>query len=281
MQGTERWQGFPWRWASWSLVLLAVAPAANAAFGVAKWEADTCASDSPECTYSSPSGQFFTQAAGHPPVGLTNFIFNTTGGVPDDNVKDVRVDLPEGLNVDPQAVPQCPVATFEANASSCAESEVGISEVTSEIARPAGRAAALPGLQPRPPQGVPALFGFTVGLPLIPVATVYLVADVAWDADYHEGFTISEVPTTLPLVQNRLVFDGTSGGTFLTMGSQCNGPSTTGLKVDSHQNPGQFLSYTTKPPAAIDGCRRSRSAPRSRPRRAARRPILQLRSRST
>lgn len=236
------------------LVLVCSATSANAAFGVSKWEAGTCTGDAPQCTYSSSPGQFFTQAAGHPPVGLTNFVFNTTGGVPDDNVKDVRVDLPEGLNVDPQAVPQCPVATFEANATACAASEVGISEVTSEIAGLPVGPLPFPVYNLEPPQGVPALFAFTVGLPLIPIASVYLVADVAWDSDYHEGFTISEVPTTLPLVQNRLVFDGTKGGTFLTMGSQCNGASTTGLKVDSHQSPGQFLSYTTKPPAEIDGC---------------------------
>jgi hypothetical protein len=237
-----------------AVVLACSASPASAAFGVSKWEAGTCTGDVPQCTYSSSSNQFFTQAAGHPPVGLTNFIFNTTAGVPDDNVKDVRVDLPEGLNVDPQAVPQCPKATFESNAAACSASEVGISEVTSEIAGVPVGPLPFPVYNLEPPQGVPALFGFTVGLPLIPIASVYLVADVAWDSDYHEGFTISEVPTTLPLVQNRLVFDGTKGGTFLTLGSQCNGPSTTGLKVDSHQNPGSFLSYSTKPPAEIDGC---------------------------
>ena len=112
-----------------------------------------------------------------------------------------------------------------------------------------------------PPQGVPALFGFSVGLPGIPVANVYLVADVAYDGDYHEGFTISEIPTTLPLVENRLVFDGTKGGTFLTMGSQCNAPSTTTLKVDSYENPGQFQTYPTKPPANSDGCQSVPFAP--------------------
>lgn len=232
-----------------------LAPVAQGAFGVSKWEAGTCKVDGPKCTYASPSAQFFTQAAGHPPVGLTDFVFNTTGGAPDgEGVKDVRVDLPEGLNVDPQAVPQCAKATFESNASACAASQVGISEVTSELLGVPVGPLPFPVYNLDPPQGVPALFGFTVGLPLIPIANVYLVADVAWNSDYHEGFTISEIPNTLPLVENRLVFDGTKGGTFLTMGSQCNGPSTTGLKVDSHQNPGQFLSYTTKPPAEIDGC---------------------------
>jgi hypothetical protein len=187
-------------------------------------------------------------------VGLTDFAVNTTGGVPDGSLKDVRVDLPEGLNVDPQAVPQCDKATFESNASACATSQVGFSEVTSEIAGLPVGPLPFPVYNLDPPQGVPALFGFSVGLPLIPIANVYLVADVAWESDYHEGFTISEIPTTLPLVENRLVFDGTKGGTFLTLGSQCNGPSTTGLKADSYENPGRFQSYATKPPAEIDSC---------------------------
>lgn len=237
-----------------ALTLAGAVPAANAAFGVQTWEAGTCTVDVPKCTYSSPGSQFFNTAAGHPPAGFTNFVFNTTGGVPDDSVKDVRVDLPEGLNVDPQAVPQCPKATFEANALACASSQVGISEVTSELLGVPVGPLSFPVYNLEPPQGVPALFGFSVSIPLIVESNVYLVADVAYDSDYHEGFTISNVPSTLPLVANRLVFDGTKGGTFLTMGSQCNGPSTTGLKVDSYQHPGTFLSYSTKPPANIDSC---------------------------
>jgi hypothetical protein len=239
-----------------ALALAIAAPGASASFGVKSWEAGTCKTDTPECTYSSPSSQFFTQAAGHPPVGLTDFVFNTGGllGAPEDSVKDVRVDLPEGLNVDPQAVPQCAKSDFEANPSSCAASAVGTSYITSI-------SSVLPTPLPFtvynlvPDNGSPALFGFNVNVPLVINANVYLVADVATNSDYHEGFTISNVPNSIPLVENRLVFDGTKGGTFLTMGSQCNGPSTTGLKVDSYQNPGQFLSYSTKPPANIDGCK--------------------------
>jgi hypothetical protein len=243
------------------LTLAIAAPAAEAAFGVSKWEAGTCKFDAPKCTYSSPNLQFFTQAAGHPAAGLTDFAMNTTGGVPDGAIKDARVDLPEGLNVDPQAVPQCAKATFESNAVACAASQVGISEVTSEVAGLPVGPLPFPVYNLDPPPGVPALFGFTVGLPLIPIANVYLVADVAWDSDYHEGFTISDIPNTLPLVENRLVFDGTKGGTFLTLGSQCNGPSTTTLKVDSYENPGAFQTYTTKPPANIDGCQAVPFAP--------------------
>jgi hypothetical protein len=243
------------------------AGSASAAFGVSKWEAGTCKTNVPECTYANNPSQFFTQAAGHPPVGLTDFTFNTSGGIPtipplppvsvgtpDGAVKDVRVDLPEGLNVDPQATPQCEQTTFETNPSACAASQVGISEVTSEVAGLQVGPLPFPVYNLIPPDEHPALFGFTVGLPEIPIANVFLVADVEWAGDYHEGFTISEVPNTLPLVRNRLVFEGTKGGTFLTNPSPCNGPTTTGLKVDSYENPGTFLSYLTTPPANISGC---------------------------
>lgn len=236
------------------------AASASAAFGIKKWEAGTCTTNVPECTYGSPQAQFFTQAAGHPPAGLTDFELNTAPplGGPEGKLKDVRVDLPEGLNVDPQAVPQCPKANFEANPASCAASQVGISYVTAI-------SAALPLQLPFPvynlvpDNGTPALFGFNVAFPLVVDADVYLVADVAWNGDYHEGFTISNIPESPPLIRNRLVFDGTKGGTFLTLPSPCNGPTTTTLQVDSYENPGNFLSYSTTPAGpgniqAIDGC---------------------------
>src|SRR5690242_15324386 len=93
------------------------ASSASAAFGVKKWEAGTCNTGIGECTYASPSSRFASTAASHPGEGLTDFEFNTGGllGSPEGAVKDVIVDLPEGLNVNPQAVKWCPKATFEAN----------------------------------------------------------------------------------------------------------------------------------------------------------------------
>ena len=64
-----------------------------------------------------------TQAAGHPPFGFTQFIVkHTTVGPLEDPVgklKDVRVDLPVGLSVNPQATPQCDLATFTSNPLLC------------------------------------------------------------------------------------------------------------------------------------------------------------------
>ena len=239
---------------------LVAVPAASADFGVTKWEAGTCREGLGECTYSSSASRFYATAAGHPEEGLTDFAFalDALGLFPQgEGVKDVRVDLPEGLNVDPQAVAQCPKPTFEANESQCASmgSEVGVSEVTSlKLLELIPIKLTLPVYNLVPEEGEPALFGFSIPLLGAPEKFVYLRADVAWDGDYHEGFTIGEIPNTLPLRENRLVFDGTAGGTFLTLPSPCNGPTTTRLGVDSHANPGEFLSYEATPPAPIGEC---------------------------
>jgi len=201
------------------------------------WQAGTCYTD-PPCTVETP-GEFFKQAAGHPPVGFTQFIVKHEPGLlgdeqPVGELKTVRVDLPPGLTVNPQATPQCPQETFEADPETCPEgSDVGESFVTGSVE---GEAIAVPEV-PKvynivPPFGEPARFG----LHLLG-NDIYLEADVAWESDYHEGFTI-HVPATpfaeLPLfedkgviLKNRLVFDGTSGdGTFITTPTTCFGPAT-------------------------------------------------------
>jgi hypothetical protein len=201
------------------------------------WQAGTCTSDAPtECSVATPS-QFFETAAGHPPVGFTQFIVKNEppGQTPVDELKTVRVDLPVGLSVNPGATPQCPLATFEASPASCpVGSDVGQSFITASVLgtpTPLPEAPVVYNIVP--PPGQPARFGFN-----LLGNNVYLQADVAWHGDYHEGFTI-EVPETpfasLPLLEdgvvlkNRLVFDGRSGdGTFITTPSTCLGGAVPG-----------------------------------------------------
>jgi hypothetical protein len=228
------------------------ASSASAAFGVNRWEAGTCTTDLPECTYATPS-ESFNQAAGHPAVGYTDFRFNAVEvlGIPvetEGHVRNVRVDLPQGLNVNPQAVPWCTKAQFEANPIvDCAAGQVGTSKVTTALGV---SIPPLPVYDIEPEPGHPALFGFNV--PIIN-ANVYLNADIAWAGDYHEGFTISNVPNGLALVENRLVFNGQAGGTFLTLPSPCNGPTTTTLSVESYESQTEGPLRATPPPP-IDEC---------------------------
>jgi len=203
------------------------------------WQAGTCVKDTPTCSVATPE-QFFEQAAGHPPVGFTQFIVaHTTEEVlgkklekPIDELKTVRVDLPVGLSVNPGATPQCPLATFKADPKTCPlGSEVGNSFITVSllgVPTPFPEAPTVYNIVPA--EGEPALFGFELA-----GNDVFLKADVDWAGDYHEGFEI-EVPETpfasLPLfeegliLKNRLVFDGRSGdGTFISTPSTCLGPA--------------------------------------------------------
>jgi hypothetical protein len=225
------------------------------------WQAGTCFKDTPtHCSVATP-GQFFEQTAGHPQVGFTQFIIEDEplevggieiGQIPVGNLKTVRVDLPVGLSVNPQATPQCDLEAVEHPESCPPDTKVGTSEVTATNPI-TGLSLTLPpvdvyNLVPR--QGEPARFGLT-----IVGNDIFLDAGVAWDGDYHEFFTIDVAQLSLGpglevarIQQNRLVFDGRSGnGTFITTPSTCFGPAvpsspfvhlySTWLRADSYEVP--------------------------------------------
>ncbi|HTT94994.1 MAG TPA: hypothetical protein VMF55_09990 [Solirubrobacterales bacterium] len=227
------------------------------AIEITNFEAGTCTTDgttlvpnpATECNYSSPSSSMYTQAAGHPNFGITDFSAGVSGG---NQVKRVHVELPKGLNVNPQAAAQCPVATFQADGCG-ASSEVGTSFVTSSV---------LPGVQTPfpvydlvPNEGEPGLFAFHVSLLGGVISEfVYLETQIEWAGDYHESFSINNIAAFPPLGRNRLVFDGRAGnGSFLTLPSPCNGDSTSFLTLESGN--GEVTPNTpTTPPVPISGC---------------------------
>jgi hypothetical protein len=225
------------------------------------WQAGTCVD--PFCAPDSPKTAFYETAAGHPPFGITQFIVRhkteLTHEEPEVDMKTLRVDLPVGLSVNPGATPQCALGEGQhPDASTCPlSSKVGDSYVTvSPEGVPLAPPITLPpipvfNLVPKP--GQPARFGFSVPNPVIvePPSDVYLEADVAWDFDYHEGFTIN-VPKSsgIRLLKNRLIFEGQSHvppgvGYFLTTPSTCFDPTQPGhthtystyARADSVQNP--------------------------------------------
>jgi hypothetical protein len=224
------------------------------------WQAGTCTSDTPVCSVDTPD-QFFKQSAGHPQVGFTQFIIKHDGsGIPVGNLKTVRVDLPVGLSVNPQATPQCDLAPGQSPTSPpCpATSKVGTSTVTA-VNPTTGFSLTLPSADVFnlvPKDGEPARFGLS-----ILGNDVYLEAGIAWEGDYHEYFTIDVAKLSLPdpglgdalhlgdlarIYKNRLVFDGRAGdGTFITTPSTCYDPNTppyqhvysTFLRADSYETP--------------------------------------------
>jgi hypothetical protein len=224
------------------------------------FQAGTCIADPPwpfQCRSETPE-LFYTQAAGHPPIGFTQYYVRHKTIVPfqlEENLavpKRIRADLPVGLTVNPQATPQCPLETFQANEAACPPgSIVGVEEVTVSVQVggvipkpsppfPPGETFPKGSVLPPSPSlntkvpvfnlvpkiGQPALFGFKIGTAKTPV---YVEGDVAWESDYHQGFTIN-LPPPNPLVQtlkSRLVNFGQSGnGSYITNPTTCFDPAT-------------------------------------------------------
>jgi hypothetical protein len=229
------------------LLLASFGASSASAIGIGKWEAGTCKLST--CTYGSlsPSTDFYAQAAGHPNFGVTDFSVGIEGG---DQVKRVKVELPQGLNVNPQAVPQCPVATFQADGCS-AGSQVGESTVTSAIL--GLTLPPIPVYDLVPANGEPGLFGFHVSVPLLANEFVYLETAIEWAGDYHESFFINNIAAFPPLEANRLVFNGQVGGSFLTLPSPCNGASSSTLELESQAGAKAGPKLTT-PPVPIANC---------------------------
>ncbi|HEU4905052.1 MAG TPA: hypothetical protein VFT19_02915 [Solirubrobacterales bacterium] len=271
------------------LVFAFGASPAKAAFGIAEWEALTCKenTDTPalggtlvgafplappagQCTDETPE-KFFTQATGHPTYGITDFTLNTLpagtgGGFPEGFVKDIVVDTPEGLGVNPEAtLKKCTVAQLSADPPECPpESIVGTNYFTVS-ASPLGPAceppagclqarAAVPVYNLVPFDGVPSMVGFPTSAPGEPTL---IVGDLD-PKDQHVRFNINDIHAPdgtaehPPIVGSRLVFVGSkaapslaTNGTYLTMPSNCAGGQTSTLHVTSHTGAEDFASYTT------------------------------------
>jgi hypothetical protein len=217
-----------------------IAPQNNPHTAADGWQAGVCTADVPPCSPTTDN-QFSTPAAGHPQVGFTQFIVKNEPVVPvlapEEPVgvlKDIRVDLPVGLSVNPQATPQCDLGSFEAETCP-ATAQVGTSTVTTAALGVVAPPIVAPVYNLIPNAGEPALFGFrvlgSIGGP------VFLKSDIEWNGDYHEGFSIAVPKSPIgKILKNRLTFNGRAGnGTFLTNPSTCLNPA---------QSPNQHI-YST------------------------------------
>jgi hypothetical protein len=244
------------------------------------WQAGTCLTDEPSAgVHCGPQtgSAFYKEAAGHPPIGFTNYIIKHTSGtgkvepagitVPiaeieepagDQSIKTLRVDLPPGLTVNPNATPKCSLAEFENKVGefhvpTCKEGTiVGREEITlvTTIAGvpapspPFPAANVLPkgfiippseasgtkvpvyNLQPKP--GEPALFGFVAAGKEV----VFLETEVSWENDFHESFTIRlpvQAPPFATLVSRLVNFGQEAGNLGLVEegnGTYINNPTT-------------------------------------------------------
>ncbi len=289
--------GSVWTWPLALLVgaILAVAaPAAQAAgFGVAKFEAGTCNGNEAEvksCEYTSPHSVFYTQAAGHPPWGLTGVELahegSGSGRVPRGKpLKRLRVDVPSGLAADPQTLETCTRKQFEANPKLCpVSSEAGFVELEAVVEVIPGAPVLAPPLTGKvynldQEPGLPLLFGIAVegASPIVSAVHLILEGHVSWakepaleargipSGDFHEYFEINNIPpevevlgglkSLLKTLKSKLFFNGHAGkGNFLTLPSVCGAPSLSTSYVEVESDNGEVASTPTVPPVGIDGC---------------------------
>lgn len=230
------------------------------------FQAGTCYLDAPFCSSESPDEQLFTQAGGHPPIGFTQYIIRHSTVVPtvvepveedpgdvppykDRTVKTLRVDLPPGLTVNPNATEKCSRAAFETKVEvepgrfvqvpNCPDgSIVGREEVTLVVntaeavpnplepgkflpkgfvvAPDPAKGTKVPVYNIEPEPGEPARFGFVIAFSKV----VFLETEVAWESDLHESFTIPLPEPSAPFstLKSRLVNFGQEAGNLEAAG---------------------------------------------------------------
>jgi hypothetical protein len=289
-----------------AVAALSMASTANAAVGIQRWESLTCKENAdlpatlgvPEpgieksltppatqCKGSTPE-KLFTQAGGHPNYGITDFRIDTypalfgVGGFPTTFLKDIVVNTPEGLSVNPEALPKCEVAQLtkqECPPTSlvginyltvAAQTPNGENKCTSPPSPEAGEClqarVALPVYNLVPFNEVPSMVGFlTQGGPTFIVGSLSPV-------DQHVTFTISDIhppsEKSPPIIESRLVFfsakagnlNPAADGTYLTMPSNCAGGQVSKINLDTQGPPYEAeassteASYTT--PSGATGC---------------------------
>ncbi len=288
-----------------------MASTAHAAVGVKKWESLTCKENAdlpgpgaefgkpgaeggtegsltvpPEqCKGSTPEKQF-TQAGGHPNYGITDFKINTAppppftevGGFPTAFLHKIVVDTPEGLSVNPEALPKCTVGEL-ATLSCPGSALVGINYLTVAGSSPNGEGKCTTATTPPSPvngeclqvrlklpvynlvskEGVPSMVGFMTE------SGPTLIEGSLSPVDQHVTFTINEIhapsATAPPIIESRLVFFSAKAtnpnpfadGTYLTMPSNCAGGQVSVLHLEAQLPVSEAeASYTT--PTGASGC---------------------------
>lgn len=274
--------------------LLALPAGAGAALSVTNWEAGTCSNV--ECTDAGSPSEFYTQAAGHPQYGITDFEFGYTetgltgAKIPDGRVRDVRVDLPAGLAVNPEATPQCPEKSFEEfncpKDTQVGEDEaIGTASLLSLLHVETTVTEHFPVYNIVRRSGEPARFGVEIKSTTLEALAalghdleghLYLEGGLSWHheaetsessgvptGDYHEFFKIKDIPQEPEVVKSKLIFwgvpqrhngSGEAEKAFITLPSTCETKPVTYLHVDSYEAPGDFQKYANETPVTATGC---------------------------
>jgi uncharacterized repeat protein (TIGR01451 family) len=239
------------------------------------------------------AGERATQAGGHPDVSTTiefNTVVADNGSVtdsegvsPQENVKDVNVDLPAGLVANPKVAARCTSVQLMGNGAAgrgyCpAASQVGTVDFNFGYGHGSPTESNASGLYNMvSPRGVPAQLAANFGGVLI-----LINARVRPDGNYALSADVSNVSQSLPLISSRVtlwgvpadpIHDGSRIGSdgnnetvgtaplpFVSAPTSCSGvPLVTRVSVDSWRNPTDVLRASfdhdlNGDPIITDGC---------------------------
>jgi hypothetical protein len=260
------------------------APVAQGAFGVESFFAANCkvstcnkaANPAEEKKKAEEEG--YSQAAGHPPFGITDFKLNRIEAspgllVPDGKLKNLRIDVAPGVSTNPEAVAKCSVEGFTSTevepvkhiflAPKCPEigtentvigenNVLTVLEVSPGVFEDVPLSGKVYNLEQ--PTGLSSYFGVALEVGAGLFVHTFIEGHVEWASDYHDFFEIKNISPGL--LESRLTFNGNIGtGGFLTNPSNCSGPgpqTTTGWRGESYEGATASSSYTT--PIGTEGC---------------------------
>jgi hypothetical protein len=276
------------------LVVLSLPGVAHASFGFQSTEFSIY-SPPPPGAEPAAVGPPQAQAGSHPYAAKFAFTFNQTTNsegkpVPDAAVKNLEVDLPPGLVGDPGSVPACLASEFQDSPlfeQGCpGGSQIGTMKLETTLAE-----VTLPIFNLEPPPGSVAQFGV-----LAIVAPMMMDASVRSDGDYGLRMTMHNLSQLLPVAGGVMTlwgvpadpahdplrppclgFQGQSLGEcpvglprrpLLTLPVSCDQSLAATFRMDSWQNPGEFVSQVVPPldsegnPLDLEGCEALDFSPR-------------------
>lgn len=191
-------------------------------------------------------GSAASGAGSHPYALTTGVYFNTVPGVeiPDEEVKDLRIELPPGLVGTPALTPRCSHPDFLDDACTSA-SVVGSIKPVTRIYK-----EVVPLYSLAPPSGVAAELGFLVGE--IPM-TIQITLNP--DPPYNLIVTLPNIVQAEEFFGAELIVDGVIGESpFLTLPRSCGGSLVASFEADSWQEPGVWKMAPATASPGLGGC---------------------------
>lgn len=259
------------------LLILVASAGSKAEFGI---EPGTFSADSFAADGVTPE----TQAGARPFQATTRFQIRYAG--PDETfisgyLRNIDVKLPRGFIGNPEAVTKCPRGGFDGivsgNGSCPVSSQVGIGRIIGKIGGAGITRYEHPVYNIEPMPGQTADLGMAVA-----AVPVHIIATVDSSGDYQLKASVRNLSQGVPVLSTELTLWGVPGdpahnalrscaGTdrivafpacvttldrtpFLTNPTECGGPTTSSLTVDSWEAPGVYVSDTYTPRDPIQGC---------------------------